>query len=261
MVANVALGIVYVILSMVKLSLFLGFAGAFNIVLAIGKFYALQRLLRIKETDEKIKNTVEMKSIGKINKCTLICSALFFSFGFVITFFYEDAANYSFWMIMYVAATAFIKMFSFLISAVVNLRKKSGVGYYVKLMSAAPALISLAITQRAILYFVGDKNASIVSGIGGIVFGLLAMLVGIYMVVKARKEKLKLLEQGLIEVVAKPEKNENPKKTKKSEKPKKHQKRFTEACKKAWNNVVRFFKRATGFIRPEKQTGKINETN
>lgn len=199
MAGNVVLGAVYVVMSMIKLSLFLGFSGAINIVLALAKYYALERLLRLKTTDEKTKNTAEMKSIGKINNCTLICSFLFFSFGFVITFFYEDPANYEFWMIIYSAAISSLKILIFFVVALVNIKRRRGIKYYTRLMGGASTLISLAITQRAIMYHVDVQNPSVISGVGGMVFGLLAMLVGVYMIHKARKEKQRLLDRGLID--------------------------------------------------------------
>lgn len=199
MIGNTSLGICQIVLSCIKLSLFLGFSGIFYVVLALGKYFALERLLRLEAKEDKIMKNAEIKSIDRINNCTLICSFLFFCFGIVITFFYEEPANYDLLMISYISILTIIKFCNLIVSALITLKRKSGPKYYVKLMSAAAVMISLAVTQRAILYFAEVKYASVWSGVAGIFFSILAILIGLFMISKTRKEKRILISQNLID--------------------------------------------------------------
>lgn len=187
MLANVVLGSAYVIIATVKLSLFIGFSGIYNITLAIAKFTALRKVMKIKG-NEAVKNTAENDGIHIINICTLIASLLFFCFGVVITFFYEDPANYGLGMVFFIAGAAFVKIAACIIALIKYRKKRNGVWYYLKLMSAAVALISLALTQRAIFYYVGLSNASLLSGVGGIIFNFFAVGVAVFMILKEEEE-------------------------------------------------------------------------
>lgn len=199
MVANTALGIAQLILSLIKLSLFLGFSGFYNVVLALGKFYALERLLRINSLDPISKNTAEAKAIDRINFCTLICSLIFFCFGIVIAFFYEDPANYDIYTIVFILTTTIFKFFGLIYSIVYAIIIKNGVKNYVKLMSVASFLVTLALTQRALLYYMNIPSPSLYSGIGGIFFSFLALLVGLYMIFKASRQRKKFHSDNLID--------------------------------------------------------------
>ncbi|MCL2675009.1 MAG: hypothetical protein FWE84_00215 [Firmicutes bacterium] len=149
--------------------------------------------------NQPAKNRSAIKEIEKncaknIAICASVISFLHFSFAIVSTFFYdENPSNYTLWIIYFVAAAAFVKILLATINSIRTRKNHSQIIHHLRLTDVANALIALALTQRAILYFVADEYAKIASGIGGIFFSLCAALVCLTMFLKShgRKKVLK----------------------------------------------------------------------
>lgn len=186
MLINVGLGVADIVLSIVKLSLFIGFSGIYNIVLAIAKYSALSNIHQLNGSDKAQKAQIEKRGINRINICTLIASLLFFCFGIVIAFYYEDSSNYGIGMIYFIAGNTAYKILSFIIGIIVNRKKRTGVQFYLKQMRAAVVLISLALTQRAIFYYLAIDNAKLMSGIGAIIFSFFALCIAVFMRIREK---------------------------------------------------------------------------
>lgn len=59
----------------------------------------------------------------------------------------------------------------------------------IKLTNLASSLISMSLTQTAILSFTTIEDMFRYNGIGGIFFGILSMIIGIYMIIYTIKVK------------------------------------------------------------------------
>lgn len=71
---------------------------------------------------------------------------------------------------------------------------------YIKLLNLVDACVAIALVQRAILMMEQVENANYFSGIGGIIFSTIALMVSIYMIIELaliKKRKMHLKEKDL----------------------------------------------------------------
>jgi len=183
MLFNIGYGLTTAIISLARLSFFIGITGSYSLILGIAKFYALKKYKRARSLEnESEAKKLEMQSAKNITVCAAAISFLHFSFAIVSTFFHDESPSvYTLWFIYYVAGSAFIKILLAAVNAIKTRKSRSAVIRHLKLTDVANAFIALALTQRAILYFVGEESAKIASGIGGLFFSLCAGLVCLYM--------------------------------------------------------------------------------
>lgn len=188
MLFSVVFGIVNMIISLVNLSLYLGLIGIYSVILGITKLTSYERHKTIQtfENRQAVKD-VEKLVAKRIAICTAVMSFIVFSFAIVCTFFQEDDPSvYSLIFIYYFGAFAIVNIIISTISALKTRKNRGLIMRHIKLIDLAHALITLALTQRTIVYYVGHEYAKIISGIGGIVFSLCAMGVCLLMLKKAR---------------------------------------------------------------------------
>lgn len=204
LVFNAAYGLVNIIISTVELSLFIGTTGIYSIIFGVAKGYGLTKLKKIKEINEKpdVAETekaaqvkaIEKKTARNISIFAAAMSFLHFSFAIVCIFFFEESTSaYQLWYICFIAAAAFIKIIIAAINSIRTRKKHSIIFHHMKLMDFANSLISLALLQRAILYFLNDDKARFLGGIGGIVFSLAAMLICLGMFFRQHKKDTEIL--------------------------------------------------------------------
>jgi len=186
MVFNIVYGLTTAIISLAVFSLFIGITGMYSLIFGITKYYALNGHKKMLETEDGEANR-KTENVCAIytSVCATVMSFLYFSFAIVSIFFFEEApAVYSSWFIYFIAAAAFIKMILSLTDSIRTRRNHSIIIHHLKLMDFANALISLALLQRAILFFVGYESANLVGGIGVIFFSICALLVCLSMFMK-----------------------------------------------------------------------------
>lgn len=178
MIFNIVYGLVNVIISTVEVSLFIGLTGVYSIVFGIAKFYGLNNLKKVQD----IKSGAEIAKIEKTSATNIsiyaaVMSFLHFSLAVVCIFFFEENSNYAEWFIYFIAIAAIIKIILATINTVRTRKNHNVIIHHLKLMDFANALISLALLQRAIMYFTGYEHAGLIGGIGGVFFSLCAMLI------------------------------------------------------------------------------------
>lgn len=191
MIFNIIYGVAYLIISSVKLSLFMGMTGAYSLIFGITKGYSLKRLKTAQNPGDK-KDIEKIENVcGKnIAVCAAAMSFIHLSFAIVSTFFFEEnPANYTALLIYFIAGSAFVKIALALINSVRTRKNHSKIIHLLKLTDVANSLISLGLTQRAILYFTGHEYAKLISGIGGMVFSLAALTICTVMLLRQLKEK------------------------------------------------------------------------
>jgi len=69
------------------------------------------------------------------------------------------------------------------INSIITRKNHSKIIHHIKLSDIANAFIALGLTQRAILYFTEHEYAKLISGIGGVFFGVcaLALCLGMFL--------------------------------------------------------------------------------
>lgn len=182
MVFNLGYGLVCLVISTAELSFYIGIAGVCNIIFGITKLHSLKKCNSL---------TYEAQNTCSRNIAVLagVTTFLHFSVAVVCLFFYENPANYGFYTVIFIAGSAFIKTALAGINSARTRKNRNKIIRYIKLTDAANALISLGLTQRAVLYYTGYGYANIVSGIGGIFFSLCALSICLMMIAKSVKKE------------------------------------------------------------------------
>lgn len=206
MLANLGMGFIKTVLSVFQLSLYLGLNGIYNMTLGTAKMRALKAHKRMsREHDPAIRAEIERACLIKMSNKTVMISVLYLCFGVISAFFFDDKANYGISVVFLIAVTAFIKL---VMNAAGSRRLKNSkdeIIRYIKLVNVADCLVSIALTQRAIMHMVGISRAGFYSGIGEIVFSILALAVSLYMAVRARtvyKHRQNEAKPAIAEVIA-----------------------------------------------------------
>lgn len=102
---------------------------------------------------------------------------------------FGDSSNtyYNLYSAIGIAAVTFFDLVMSIIG-IRNARKNMNIEEETsKLINLATSLISVSVTQSAVLSFMQHEKISLYMGIGGIIFGTLAMIVGIYMIFYIKK--------------------------------------------------------------------------
>jgi magnesium-transporting ATPase (P-type) len=189
MLFNIIYGLAATIISMAELSFYIGIFGAYSLIFGIAKFYALRkyRAAALLGNENAAVREIENNSAKNMATYGAVMSFLVFSFAIVCTFFFEEnPKNYGLWFVYFVAASAFIKVILAVFESIRTRKNHNIIIHHIKRLSLANALIALGLTQRALLYFFDDANARWASGVGGIVFSLLALAVCMTMFLKYR---------------------------------------------------------------------------
>lgn len=177
---NAMLAIGKIVLGVFSLSFILIINAFFNIGMAVAKYLAVKthRTSSVTEMDQR-------KSYRSIGWMILFSSIMFIVFCSVLTIS-DTAIKYDPHIAVIIATVTFTELV-LSIQGIINARKdKKLIMEAVKLTNFASALISLALTQAALLSFAYDGNAVGYNMISGLLFGTISGFIGIYMILKRR---------------------------------------------------------------------------
>lgn len=193
MILNLFYGLIKAILSIIQFSLFLGVNAGYNIILGFAKMNALREHKKADKIQviEK-RNAIEQKCSVMLSKFAFSMSILYLVFN-IVALFIKDMANYELLMILYIAACSFGKLTVSIISSIKTRKEYSLIIHYIKLLNLADACVAIGLTQRAILFMADVPNANYYSGIGGILFSIIALCVAIFMIRKSKTIKLSVI--------------------------------------------------------------------
>lgn len=187
----IGLGLVNMILSTVFLSIYIGFAAAYSLMLGIIKLHSLKQYQTIQEFDNKqaIKQ-VEWIVARRIATITAVMSFLHLSLAIVSIFFHEDLPrSYGALFILYFGGAAVIGLIVATVNVIRTRRNHSMIIHHLKLIVFAHVLILASLAQRIIFYHEGLASADIISGIGSIMFAVLAGLICLLMFKKIQRSR------------------------------------------------------------------------
>ena len=172
--AGFLMGIVKIAMAVISHSWLLFIHAVYNIIKASAKYYALK---------ERVGHYDTMFYSGLL----IIAASTVYLVYSIYIFFLGSTAYYQMYIAIGIAAVTTYE----LIVTIHGLRKakkqKNVRDETVKYINLASALISVSLTQTAILSFTNENDMSKAYAIGDAIFGFLALLVGIFMLFRANK--------------------------------------------------------------------------
>jgi hypothetical protein len=170
---NVLLALGKVALGIYSMSLFLCMSAFYNLGMAVARQIAL------KGYKEKRSEYQIYRKVG----ITLAVSGAIFIIYCLRLFLHGSAVQYSMYESLAIATITFSEIGAAIYGVVLTGKGYSPTLAAIKLTSLASSLISLVLTQSAILSFTAEGDMSFYNGLSGMVFGGSATLIGVFMIV------------------------------------------------------------------------------
>jgi len=168
------------ILSIISASFFMFANALYSSGIGIARFVALKM-----HTQTKEKQIVSYRLVGMIISVASLCYVIYS----VRLFFGGKTAVYSMYVAFLIALYTFVE-FGINIREAFRLRKsKELAAKALRAVSLASTLICFVLTQTAIMSFAAEGDHSFTNGLSGIVFGGLAALTGLFIIIDSYKQK------------------------------------------------------------------------
>lgn len=174
---NVFSGIFKLILAVISSSILLFFYSFYNIGIGIAKKTSMRENQKHKYENYYL--------VGIIVLITSISYILYSDY----IYFNGSNANYNMFVAIGIATLAFTNITITIIQIIKAKKIKNIQVETFKLINLSSAFISMALTQTALLSFTLKGDNSKYYGIGGIFFGVLSAIVGIYMIIYTSIQK------------------------------------------------------------------------
>ena len=146
----------------------------------------IARFIAVKMHKQDLKTQIKSyRYVGIIILASSFCYVLYS----IRLFFGGSTGNYSMYIALIIAVYTFVE-FSINIREAIRLRKsKSLEAKALRAISLSSTLLCFVLTQTAIMSFASEDNNSFHNAIAGLVFGGLAALVGLYIIVNSNAQK------------------------------------------------------------------------
>lgn len=168
---NAIVGICKIILAIISKSLLLFIYSFYNVSMSIAK-----------RTSVRKKQNYKYENFYFCGIIVLISSISYILYSDYI-YFNESNSKYNLYVSIGIATLAFYHITMAIIGLVNAKRRKDLQTKTINLTNLASAFISMSMTQTALLSSKVNEDMSKYNAIGGIVFGILALIVGIYMII------------------------------------------------------------------------------
>lgn len=192
---NTAIAVGKILLGIFSFSLFLCVNAFYNIGMAAAKYYAVKGH---KESQIDLAGSDLTELRKKQNECyhkigiIVLAASTVYTIYCIKMFFGGSGAQYHEYIAITIAAVTFTEVTVSLQGAIAARRNKEPVVEAIKLTNFASSLISLVLTQTAILSFTYKGDASFFNGLSGIIFGTLAAFIGLYMILRNPERKSRI---------------------------------------------------------------------
>lgn len=194
LVLNFFVGFIKIIISAFIYSITFAFNGIYNVILGFAKNSAIKEYNNSENIDERSqkvkeakKRNVETKSCWKLCFYNLSASVLYLILSIITTFVMPEISVYGTITAIFIATIAFSKFIVSIVGTVKTRNMDNLIIHYIKFINLSDGLISISLCQRALLS-IGEATelSSLYSGIGGICFSTLAILLSLYMIFELR---------------------------------------------------------------------------
>lgn len=169
--ANAIVGLFKIVLAIISKSLLLFIYSFYNVSMSIAKRTSVRE-----KQNHKYEN---------FYFCGIIVVISSISYILYSDYIYFNGSNskYNLYISIGIATLAFYHITMAIIGLVNSKRRKNLQTKTINLTNLASAFISMSMTQTALLSSKVNEDMSKYNAIGGIVFGILALIVGIYMII------------------------------------------------------------------------------
>ena len=169
--ANAIVGLFKIVLAIISNSLLLFIYSFYNVSMSIAK-----------RTSVREKQNHKYENFYLCGIIVLISSISYILYSDYI-YFNGSNSRYNLYVSIGIATFAFYHITMAIIGLVNARRRKNLQTKTINLTNLASAFISMSMTQTALLSSKVNEDMSKYNAIGGIVFGILALIVGIYMII------------------------------------------------------------------------------
>lgn len=184
---NGILAVAKVILGVYTLSLFPILSACYSLGIMIAKYFAITEHKRTKESSisEEIERR-HYRCYQLIGVVVLVSSLLFVIYSLRLFIIQEPLVKYSTIGAITIAAVTFFEIGAAIRGVFLARKKEDRLMESIRLTNLATALISLVLTQTAIMSFAHGGDYTIYIGCSGVLFGGIAAIIGGYMIAKGR---------------------------------------------------------------------------
>ena len=182
---NILLGLGKILSGLLSLSVFVCVNGGYTLGMVVARYCALAGVLRAKNVGEQYRY---YRWSGKI----LILASLLYMVYSVWSYFHPQYIAYHMYVALTIATVTFVEIGLNIRGVVVNRKNKTPLLHAIKTINLAASLISLVLTQSAILSFAqGGYHDPSVNALLGILMGACAALLGVFMLWRIQRIEVK----------------------------------------------------------------------
>lgn len=188
---NILLGLGKIVSGLLSLSVFVCVNGLYTLGMVLARYCALAGAVRTKDVKKQYDY---YRQAGMI----LIAASLLYLVYSGWSFFHPRAVSYHKYIALSIATFTFTEIGLNLYGMIANRSSRTPLLHAIKTINLAASLISLVLTQSAILAFAGGGNHDpAVNALMGLLSGTCAVLLGFYMIWRiGRLERKEQLETG-----------------------------------------------------------------
>lgn len=174
-IGNIVLGLGKIASGALSLSVFACVNGLYTLGMVLARYCALAGVMRSKEEKGQYR-------YYRWSGVILIAASLLYMIYSGWAYYHPKQVAYHEYIALAIATFTFTEIGLNLRGVIINRKNKTPLLHAIKTINLAASLISLVLTQSAILAFAGDGNhAPAVNALLGLVMGASAALLGVYM--------------------------------------------------------------------------------
>lgn len=182
---NIFLGLGKILSGLLSLSVFVCVNGGYTLGMVVARYCALAGVIRAKDVREQYRY---YRWAGKI----LILSSLLYMVYSGWAYFHPKYIAYHMYVALAIATVTFVEIGLNIRGVVVNRKNKTPLLHALKTINLAASLISLVLTQSAILSFAqGGYHDPSANALLGILMGACAALLGVFMLWRIKRIEAK----------------------------------------------------------------------
>lgn len=181
---NAVMALGKILLGIFSSSFFLCVNGFYNIGIGLAKFFALKVHKDTSECHDQALIQKKQNRIYFFIGCIVFAASIMYIIYCASRIFGSSNVRYPRYIALIIAIVSILEIVFSLRGVIISRRDRKPVMEAIKLTNLASSFILLVLTQTAILSFATEADMSLYNGITGIVFGFLAALIGLYMIIR-----------------------------------------------------------------------------
>ena len=173
-VCSILLGLGKIVSGVLSLSVFVCINGLYTLGMVLARYCALAGAIRTQDPHQQY---VYYRRSGKI----LIAASLLYISYSAWSFFHPKWVSYHMYVALAIATFTFTEIGMNLYGMIANRKNRTPLLHAIKTINLAASLVSLVVTQSAILAFAGQGYNPAVNALMGMFSGTCAVLLGVFM--------------------------------------------------------------------------------